>query len=138
MATRVSSHRWLLRDIPLTYVLLVWLAFGLSLLYFFSDWSPAQREAAVQQQSPTQQQQNVNNVNATNNDKRYAGSIIVVPERGDRCLERGIDNRTGKMWDKGFINCDEVAQRLSEEKQRSSLSDVRMRAIGKAFHPDSK
>lgn len=131
MATRASSRRWLLRDIPRSYVVFVWLAFGLSLLYFFSDWSPVRREAAVQPQ-------NVNNANATNNDKRYAGSIIVVPERGDRCLERGIDNRTGKMWDKGFVNCDEVAKKLSEEKQRSSLSDVRMHAIGKAFRPDSK
>jgi hypothetical protein len=132
MATRISSHRWFLRDIPRTYVVLVWLAFGLSLLFFFSDWSPVRREAAVQQQ------QNVNNANATNNARRYAGSIIVVPERGNRCLERGIDNRTGEMWDKGFVDCDEVARKLLGEKQRSSLSDERMYSIVKAFRPNSK
>ena len=89
------------------------------------------REAAVRPQ-------NINNASATNNDKRYSGSIIVVPERGDRCLERGIDNRTGKMWDKGLVNCDEVVKKHLEEDQRSSLSGVRMHAIGKAFRPDSK
>ena len=102
MAARVSSRRWLLRDIPQTYVVLVWVAFCLSLLFYFSDWSPFQREAAVRQQ-------NVNNANAANIDKRYAGSIIVVvPERGGRCLERVFDNRTGQLRDRGFVNCNQA------------------------------
>jgi len=41
-----------------------------------------------------------------------------------------LDNRTGRMWDKGVVNCYEAASR-PERDQRSSL---RMNAIGKAFN----
>jgi len=41
MAARKSFHRrWMLRDIPRTYVLLVWLAFGTAILIYSNDWRP--------------------------------------------------------------------------------------------------
>ena len=42
MTGRVSSHRrWMLRDIPRTYVLLVWLAFAVAHLIYSNDWRPS-------------------------------------------------------------------------------------------------
>jgi hypothetical protein len=29
--------------------------------------------------------------------EHYTGSIVIVPDRGDFCWQRIIDNRTGKM-----------------------------------------
>jgi hypothetical protein len=44
-----------------------------------------------------------------------------------------IDNRTGKMWDKGCINCYEAVP-PQENDQRVGMSSLRMNAIGKAFN----
>lgn len=42
MAARVSSRRrWFLRDLPRTYVLFVWLAFGLAAFIYAIDWHPS-------------------------------------------------------------------------------------------------
>jgi hypothetical protein len=42
MSARVSSRRrWFLRDIPRTYVLFVWLAFGLAIFLYAYDWRPS-------------------------------------------------------------------------------------------------
>jgi hypothetical protein len=30
---------------------------------------------------------------------------VIVTDRGDFCWHRIIDNRTGKMGDKGYVNC---------------------------------
>jgi hypothetical protein len=58
-----------------------------------------------------------------------------VPGRGDLCWQRTIDNRTGKMWDKGYVNCYEaVAQ---EKDPRVGMSSARINAIGKAFNHTS-
>ena len=94
MAARKSPHRhWMLRDIPRTYVLLVWLAFGVALLIYSNDWHPsgwtALRQEATAPKPP---------VSAT---EQYTGSIIIVPTRGEDCRQMMLDNRTGRMWDKG-------------------------------------
>jgi len=41
MSARVSSRRWFLRDIPRTYVLFVWLAFGSAIVLYTYDWRPS-------------------------------------------------------------------------------------------------
>jgi len=126
MAARARSRRrWFMRDIPRTYLLLVWLAFGFVILIYSNDWHPSgwsalRREAAVQ---PPQR----------NPAEPYTGSIIIVPTRGDYCWQRMLDNRTGKMWDKGLVNCDEAVSR-AEKEARSGMSTLRMNAIGKAFN----
>ena len=125
MAARVSSRRhWFLRDIPRTYVLCVWLAFGLVAFLYAYDWHPSgwsalQREASVKPQ--------------WREGEHDTGSIIIVPIGGEQCWQRMIDNRTGKMWDKGYVNCYEAVSPL-EKDQRVGMSSLRMNAIGKAFN----
>ena len=42
MAVRAASRRrWFLRDVPRTYVLFVWLAFGLAIFLYAYDWRPS-------------------------------------------------------------------------------------------------
>ena len=94
MTAHKSSHRhWMLRDIPRTYVLLTWLAFGAALLIYSNDWHPsgwtALRKEATAPKPP---------VSVT---EQYTGSIIIVPTRGEDCRQMMLDNRTGRMWDKG-------------------------------------
>jgi hypothetical protein len=63
----------------------------------------------------------------------YTGSIVLVPARGDFCWQRMIDNRTGKMWDKGYVNCYEAVSPM-EKDQRVGMSSARINAIGRAFN----
>ncbi len=114
----------MLRDIPRTYVLLVWLAFGAAILIYSTDWHPSgwtalRHEAAAPQPS----------VSLT---ERYTGAIIIVPERGEDCRQMMLDNRTGRMWDNGPVNCYEAVSR--SEKERGGMSSLRINAIGKAFN----
>jgi hypothetical protein len=133
MATRLSFDRWLLRDLPLAKVTLIWVAFGLSILFYFSDWSPHRRELAARPQFS-----NVISVNNNDDDQIYTGSIVFSPTRGDQCWERMLDNRTGKMWDKGFINCDEVTPQEKAKKMAEGMGAMRMRAFSKVFRHDSE
>ena len=66
----------------------------------------------------------------------YIGSIIVSPRRGDKCREVGLDNRTGAMWDKGYVNCDVVPPLSMLQDQARGLAARRLKAIGKAFSSD--
>jgi hypothetical protein len=126
MAARVSSHRrWFLRDIPRTYVLFVWLAFGLAAFLYAYDWHPSGWSALRKQEVAAKPQRR--------DAEYYTGSIVIVPTSGDHCWQRMIDNRTGKMWDKGYVNCDDAVSPL-EKDQRAGMSSLRMNAIGKAFH----
>jgi hypothetical protein len=123
-ARPLSRQRWFLRDIPRTYVLLVWLAFGAALLVYSNDWHPSgwnalRRESA--QRPPA---------SITDN---YTGSIIIVPTRGENCRQMMLDNRTGRMWEKGIVNCYEAVP-PSEKEQRGGMSSLRINAIGKAFN----
>ena len=126
MAARVSSRRrWFLRDVPRTYVLFVWLTFGLAAFIYANDWHPSgwsklRQEAAAK---PPQRR----------DAEYYTGSIVIVPARGEYCWQRMIENRTGKMWDKGYVNCYEAVSPL-EKDQRVGMSSARMNAIGKAFN----
>jgi hypothetical protein len=68
--------------------------------------------------------------NNASNAELYTGSIILVPTQGEQCLERALDNRTGQMWDKGYVNCYDVVRNTAKN---SGLSSSRMRLIGNAF-----
>jgi len=129
MASHELRRGWLLRDLPYTYVAFVWVAFALSILIYFIDWSPVRRETAVRPQ--------LNSVNNDNNDKLYTGSIIIVPTRGDLCWERRLDNRNGKMWDKGYVSCYKVASQLAKNNPPKGIGAMRLRAIGKALLHES-
>ena len=123
----LSSRHWRLRDVPPAVVLLVWVAFAASVFFYFSDWFPVRHEVAVKSQMH-------NASRVVDDDKLYSGSIFVVPERGDSCWEFGLDNRTGKMWDKGFVNCYEAISRSAAGKNLGGITGERLRAISKTFH----
>jgi hypothetical protein len=127
-ASRASRRRWLFSDIPRTVVLLVWFAFGASILFYFGDWFSFREDAAV-----TPQSRNFTSINKNDNANLYTGSMIIVPSRGDQCWERKLDNRNGKMWDKGYVNCDEAASRIAAENKPEGISVQRLRSIGNAF-----
>jgi hypothetical protein len=121
MAARVH-RRHLLRDLPHAYVVLFCATVGVSLLMFLALYSsPARRESAVKPQ-----------MSDVEIDRRYAGSIMVDPPRGDMCWERILDNRTGKMWDNGYVKCPEVSA-PSKKHQPSGIDASRLRDVGKAF-----
>ena len=125
MAARVSSRRrWFLRDVPRTYVLFVWLAFCLAAFLYAYDWHPSGWSALRQETAVKPQRRDA---------EYYTGAIVIVPARGDYCWQRMIDNRTGKMWDKGYVNCYDAVAPL-EKDQRVGMSSARMNAIGKAFN----
>jgi len=125
MAARVSSRRrWFMRDVPRTYLLLVWLGFSFTLLIYFNDWRPSGWSALRHDSAAVKPQRNEAEV--------YTGSVIIVPTRGENCWQLMLDNRTGKMWEKGYVNCYEAVSR--PDRERSGLSTVRMNAIGKAFN----
>jgi hypothetical protein len=125
-AHRGSSHqRWFLRDVPRTNLLLVWLAFGAAVLVYSIDWHPSGWSALKEKAAAKPPSRNEATL--------YTGSIIIVPTTGDRCWRRVLDNRTGKMWDQGYVSCDEVVS--PPEKDHSvGMSSLRMNAIGKAFN----
>ena len=126
MAARVPSRRrWFLRDVPRTYVLFVWLAFGLAAFVYAYDWHPSGWSALKHEAAAVKPQRR--------DAEYYTGSIIIVPAGGDSCWQRMIDNRTGKMWDKGYVNCYEAVS-PQDKDQRVGMSSLRMNAIGKAFN----
>jgi hypothetical protein len=129
MPARVSSRRrWFLRDVPRTYVLFVWLAFGLAIFVYAYDWRPSGWSVLRQQEAAAMPQRR--------GVEYYTGSIVIVPARGDFCWQRMIDNRTGKMWDKGYVNCYEAVAPMDKD-QRVGMSSARINAIGRAFNHNS-
>src|SRR4029079_3498584 len=140
MAARKSSHRyWMLRDIPRTYVLVVWLAFGAALLIYSNDWHPSgwsalRQEATAMKHPASVHEPDTSSIHiASSHREPDPGAIIIVPSRGEDCRQMMLDNRTGRMWDKGVVNCCEAGSR-SEKEQRGGMSSLRINAIGKAFN----
>ena len=133
MASRRLARRWLLRDIPQFLVLSAGIAAVFGIVAYFVDWSLVRRDVAaspnanIASQLGTSSKSQISNAG---NAEIYTGSIILVPPSGEQCLERAIDNRTGQMWDKGYVNCYDFAR--TAEKS-SGLSAKRMRSIGNAF-----
>jgi hypothetical protein len=127
MDSPAPFHRWQLRDVPQLYVFVVWVAFGASVIFYLGDWPLVLRGAPTKPQS-----QNVDRSN--DDDMLYTGSIIFVPERGERCSVLGIDNRTGKIWEKGFINCYDFVTQSAAQKKFEGISGARLRAINGGFH----
>ena len=55
-------------------------------------------------------------------DEIYTGSIIVVPPTGDQCWQMMIDNRTGHMWETGYVDCYAAVSELAENKRSGAIS----------------
>ncbi len=122
MATRTLRKRNF-SDIPRTFVLLVWVGFASSAFFYVFDRPPQPPGTVTKPQSKSLASQN--------DDKLYTGAIVLVEPR-DRCWVRFIDNRTGSMWDRGYVNCDEFAATLSKSHQ-GAMSIQRMNSISQAF-----
>ena len=125
MALRASDGRWLRRDKSRIIAVLVWMAFGTSVLLFFTDLSAISRRAQPQ---PEITQSGYDN-------ELYTGSIIFIPPTGERCWQRMLDNRDGKLWDKGYVSCDEAISQLLDSKRHGGTA-VRLRKISKVFRHD--
>ena len=121
MVSRTSYRRWLLRDLPQTLVVIGCAALIVGILIYFIDWSSLQHETAVRPKSSN-----------GNNEQRYTGSIV-LPVRGKRCWEGMFDNRTGKMIEKGYVDCDEAVHQLAEKNSPQGMDILRLRSVGKAF-----
>jgi hypothetical protein len=69
-----------LRDVPRTYVLFVWLGFGLAIFLYAYDWRPSGWSVLRQQEAAAKPQRRDVDYNT--------GSIVIVPARGDYCWQR--------------------------------------------------
>jgi hypothetical protein len=124
-AARAKVH-WLWRDLRLVYVLLVWTAFASSLFIYFNGGITLRRAAPV---APPL---------VENDDEIYTGSVIVVPPRGDQCWQMMLDNRTGRMWENGYVNCYVAVSQLADSKRSGAISSIRMQSISTAFRGEGK
>ena len=61
------------------------------------------------------------------------GSMLVVAPVGDRCRERTIDNRTWRIQDKGFVNCEEALAKAASLAAESRSSGSRLAIIREGF-----
>lgn len=127
MASRVSSHRWLLREIRPAYVLLVLVAFVVAIFSYFIDWSSVRRESAARPNSG-----NAARPKGENIEQHYTGSIIIPTGKG-LCWTFILNNRTGNMLDGGYLKCDEVMQQLAGNNPHEGMDTLRLREVGKAF-----
>jgi hypothetical protein len=126
MPPKASFRRHILRDWPQAKVVLAWMAFGCSVLFYFSDWSPPWHHPNAVLQS--------SRVSAGDDEEIYTGSILFARADVDHCWERKFDNRTGAIWDKGFINCGTTASQAKGKNTNDSAADKRMRALQAYFN----
>ncbi len=129
MAARISSKSWMWRDLPSAKLVLAWIALGISIFFYFSDWSPPWRIAIVvtpQFSSPARDKVN-------NTREIYTGSIVIAPTHGDQCLERKFDNQTGQMGNNGLVACEAAVPREKTKNTTEGMAAMRMRAISGAF-----
>jgi hypothetical protein len=119
-----------MRDVSRISALFVGVGITFSALLYLYDWSPLQHgTSATSRWSASANSAGGVERDSGNDQKLYTGSIIFVPPRGDLCSQWILDNRNGKMWDNGRIDCSVAAPKDAGE----GLSAMRMRAIGKAF-----
>ena len=133
MSSQVSLGRWTWRDRPLSILALAGIAISLiASVYYFNGWAPNWLRGAIGMHGGGTGQAQTGN----RTDARYLGSIILSPQRGDKCWERGLDNRNGAMWDKGYVDCDVIPPLKKLQDEAKGLAAQRLKAIGKAFTPN--
>jgi hypothetical protein len=131
MATRHTSHRrWFLRDVPRTYMMLVWLAFCFTVVVYLNDWRPSGWSTLKPQQAAKAKPQR-------SDAEIYTGSLIIMPATGEKCQQMMMDNRTGRMWEKGIVNCYDAATPTQKDPSEA-ISSKRINAIGSAFRGGSE
>ena len=104
----------------------------ISFVYYFSGWPAPWRFGAQGLHAGGGSGHAVAKVDPN---AHYLGSIILSPRSGDKCWERGLDNRNGAMWDKGYVECDVVPPLKKLQSEAKGLAARRLKAIGNAFAP---
>jgi hypothetical protein len=129
MASRVSSGRWLFRDLRSAFALLGCAAVVVILsIFLFPRGSRSPGERAAQSQAQGLQA----NLNRYGLDQRYAGAIITSSMKDDKCRELIFDNRKRTMWDVGAISCVSVLPKVEDSHALMSNAE-RFEEVGKAF-----
>ena len=128
MASRMTRQRWLWRDRSMAYVALVWILFGVSLAFYFAKWHSFHNEPPVKPEAAVNKK--------TGETKRFSGSITSVPTGGGLCSQLIFDNRTGRFWNKGDVECEEAIPDLKDQEQNRGYNVDRLRTISKAFHQE--
>jgi hypothetical protein len=128
----MTIRRWLSRDTTRILVLLVWALFVVAIVINVFD-VPLWRATSLQM--PKGEAAGAA-APVFNREARYKGSIFFMPDFGDICWERMLDNRTGRMWDKGYVSCDSTVSELVDNKKRGAMPAERMESISKAFQRD--
>ncbi len=117
MAARAAQLFW--RDMRLVGMLLAWAAFGTAAVLYFSV--TAQR-AGPAPAGPT-----------LSDAALFTGSIVVVPRSGHDCWKMMLDNRTGRMWEDGYLACDLALGVPAEKRADEGKRAGRLQAIGASF-----
>ena len=131
MAPQISFGRWTWRDRPATTVALAGIAiFLIASVYNFNAWAPPWLRGAIGLHGAGV---GLAGGKDADDEAQYLGSIILSPKRGDKCWERGLDNRNGAMWDKGPVDCDVVPPLKTTQEEAKGLAAKRLKAIGQAF-----
>lgn len=125
-ASRTKSVHWLWRDLRLSFIVLVFGAFGIGAILYLNGWRPSQRGWSDLLFGSTNGPRVVN-------PEMYTGSIIMVPDRGDQCWQLLFDNRTGEMREYGHVDCYSVVSQLVEEKEKAVSPSKRIHVISNAF-----
>lgn len=131
MASRVSTRRWLLRDIRPAYVLLLLVGFVVAFFSYFIDWPSVRRESTARPNSD-----NAARPKGENIEQHYTGSIIIPTGKG-LCWTFILNNRTGYMLDGGYLKCDEVMHQFAGSNSREGMDMFRLREVGKAFRRET-
>jgi hypothetical protein len=132
MASRVRSRRHLLRDLPQTVLLLGCAAVVVTIgaLIFKQQFpsEPHRGSSQLYRESVTGSPDSelTSQLNEFNVDKRYAGSIITYVPYRLRCQKRIFDNRTGYLFDRGDVKCEDAVGPQEPDTSR-------VHNIGKAF-----
>lgn len=123
MASRASKSRWLLRDLPRSYVVLGVAVAGIGIVAISIDWSrppPAPAAAAVAE--PTKAEL----------EKRYRGAIVFPTNQEGVCLTVLLNNRNGHLSGGSYGQCEaDPPRKVAEESPEQPQS--RLRALGSAF-----
>ena len=70
----------------------------------------------------------------TGDDELRTGSILFVPDRGNVCRQKLIDNTTWRIWDNGFVYCNEAVSWNAVHGRRYTPTS-RIEAISDGFFP---
>jgi hypothetical protein len=62
----------------------------------------------------------------------------MVPPRGERCWQMMLDNRTGEMWETGYVSCLAVVGQFAAGRRSGALSSIRIHSISNVFRGKSE